>query len=171
MLPTSAGTPDLAGNGGRRGGVSYAALGLGVAVATLFVASRRWLFPPSVSVDERNAFKRLNRSRAHGGTEALSTFYGWRQDAWVTLARGTAGVAAAVLLAFVGATLEDGKTEQTMTTRASGLPGTPTKTTTTSTRSSTEVFALVGGLSAFAIAFWFRARAVQREFKSDIVRL
>ena len=66
--------------------------------------------------------------------------------------------------------MEAGKTEHAVTT---GVKQSREVTTTTTTTASTapEVLALVAALVVFAFAFWLRARALQREFKRDVVRL
>jgi hypothetical protein len=70
---------------------AYVALAVLVAATAALVALRPWPFPPSLTVSELNGFVRLNASDPGRGAEALSGFYGWRQDLWSMLARGCGG--------------------------------------------------------------------------------
>jgi hypothetical protein len=138
---------------GPRETIAYVALVLGALFAAAVIALRPSPFRPSVSVDQLNAFVRLNAG-GRGGTEALSTFYGWRQESWKAVAGGCGAFAVAVVLALLGAALETGKTA-----------------TTTAMRGAPEVLALVGALALYALAFWLRSRALHREFSDDVIRL
>ena len=87
----------------------------------------------SLTVNQLNGFARQNKVDPGRGTEALSTFYGWRQDIFRGgVARGLGAFAVALLLALVGASLEAGKTIKETTT-GSAQPKPTTITTTEST--------------------------------------
>jgi hypothetical protein len=150
--------------------VAYVALGVLVIASAALVALRPWPFPPSLTLDELNGLARLNASDPGGGTGALSSFYGWRQDLWSVLTRGCAAFAVALLLALVGATLEAGKTVK-VTTTGPTPEARSTSVTSTETKTSPEVLALIGGLIVLSTAAWLRSRAVQREFAADAGRL
>ena len=149
---------------------AYITLAVLVVVTAGLVALRPRPFPPSLSVDELNGFARQNIADPGRGTEALSAFYGWRQDLWSGLARGTGAIAVALLLALVGASLEAGKTVKEEVpeppAEVSSTVVTPSDVTT-----SPATLALIGGLAVFGTGVWFRARAVQREFARDVARL
>ena len=150
--------------------VSYVALIVVLVAVAATVALRPWPFPPSLTSDELNGFIRQNLAEPGRGTESLSTFYGWRQELWSVLARGLGAFAVALLLALVGASLEDGKTVRTQATGGIAAPQASTMTTTES-GTSPEVLALVGGVAILAAGVWLRSRAVQREFARDLGRL
>jgi hypothetical protein len=145
---------------------AYVTLGVVAILVAALVALRPWPFPPSVTTDELLGFARLGRT---DGVDAMSKFYGWRQDQWSLLARGFGAFAVAVLLALVAASLEAGKRvlEQSPNQRGSET----TKITITESQTSPEVLALVGALVVFGGSAWFRARALQREFSDDVARL
>jgi hypothetical protein len=123
---------------------AYLALGVLIVLIAVAIALRPWPFRPSLTVDELNGFARLNAGDAGSGTEAMLTFYGWRQEQWNGLARGFGALAVALLLALVGATLDAGKivTEATTPSGESPTPSDNSKTTTTTSKTSPEVLAL-----------------------------
>jgi hypothetical protein len=149
---------------------AYVSSAVVVVVVSLAIALRPWPFPPSLTSEEINGFVRQNGADPGRGTEALSTFYAWRQDIWTVVARGAGAFAVALLLALVGASLEAGKTVTTKSTGATAKANTKTVAETDS-KTSPAVLALVLGLSVFAVAAWQRSRAVQREFAADVGRL
>jgi hypothetical protein len=148
----------------------YLALGLIVILVGALVALRPWPFPPSLTVDDINAFARQNTADPGRGTDALATYYGWRQDLWSTLARGVGALAVALFLALAGASLEAGTTVKERTVSPPAQPQ-PTKVTSTESTTSPETLALIGGLIVIGAGAWLRTRAVQREFAGDVGRV
>ena len=150
--------------------IAYGSLAALVVLLAMLVALRPWPFPPSLSADEINGFARLNLDEGGTGTDAMSKFYDWRQSQWNGFARGLGGLAVALLLAVVGATLETGKVVTETTSETSKEPG-AVKRTRTDRDTSPEVFALIAGLLIVAEAAWLRSRALQHEFSADAGRL
>jgi len=149
-------------------GIAFWALGVLVILVAALVALRPRPFRPSLTIDELLGFATLNLADPGQGTDAVTTFYEWRQNHWTVIARGCGALAVSLLLALVGASLEAGKTVTEEPTNPTGGGRTVTRT---EADTSPEVLGLVGGLLVLGSSAWFRTRALHREFSADIGRL
>lgn len=152
--------------------VALAAAGVfGLAVALLAVGYP-WPALSGLRDDEIAAIARLSRDDQTGGLEALKTSYGWRQDRWMILARGSGAFVVALVLALVGATLQADRVvvEKPLGEQPRGGVSAG-KRTTTESRTSPEAFVLASVGLVVAVGAWGRSRALQLQYGRDVRRV
>lgn len=150
---------------------TYAAVAAVTILVAIGIAVRPRPFRKSLTFDQLNGFARLNGKDPGSGTNALTTFYGWRQDQWTALARGLGALAIAILLALIGATIDASKVVREITEDAASEEAGSVTVTTTEAMTSPEFLALFGAVVILSGGVWLRSRAIHREFADDADRL